>query len=381
MEFNLDAAIAQEASRTNEEGAANNASQENLNDNPAGDNQPGDNDNSEGDNNPAVETKADAPASQQQPNGDNAEDLFTPQLELISKGRFKNSADLLTAIENLDRFDTVSRELEDFKAKNPFADEFEQKRNELKLAGATKEQLKSFEELNDLGDITSLEPRDAKVMKLMLIDGFPKKLAEAKVDKEFPLESTYDETEKELLEHEFAKSAKEDVKALEAYKVQVSTPSTDRVLTSQVDKAKLEAELNPVLDDFKQRYSTLTTLNLNGEEGEKGVNFDVSVDDAGKSQIADGIKEYFVENGIPLTQENYDEALDYARGQYLKENLPVITQKIWKQAEAHFTKFYTEKYENQGGLPRGDRKPGGGLNSTDAETKALKNELMGGPLK
>jgi hypothetical protein len=394
MDFNLDARMEAEAQRQSAElggdtGDQTGADQGSGDDNNTGDTTGDDStDGATGDDNnvsgedQGIDNNQTGDADTSKPAGtDNAS--IEPQLEIISGGKIKTLEDLNGLLKQVADFDTVKKDYEDRLAKSAeFADEFEAKRNELKRNGASKEQLVTFEKLNDVADIKSLDPIEAKVMKLVLIDGFPEKLARNKVEKDYPLSTIEDEDEKELMEQELKFSSKPDVEALEALKVKVSTAGNDNALKAKVDVEVLKLELKPVLEDFTQKFSKLTTLNLNGKEGDEAVSFDLTLDDIGKKSFVTDIEAFLVDNSLPLTQENYNAAVDYARKEYVKNNLEAINQKVWAKASAHYEKFYTEKYENRGGLPAGDRKPGADSTATvDAKMQQVKEELMGGPLR
>lgn len=308
-------------------------------------------------------------------NNNDADSIFAERLGLISGGKFKDEAALK---EILSSHDAIKQELFDLKGKNPYANDFEKKRNEMLLAGATKESLKAFEEINELGDLTKLSNRDVKINKLVLVDGYSKKMAEIKVDKEFPIETAYDD-DKEFLETELKQSAKADLKALEQFKVdsETVTPAQESNLMSEAAKAELVTNLKPHLVDLTSKVSNLTSLNLNGKEGDEAIKLDVALSADDKAQLASDVENFMVNNNLPLTQENYDQAVGFAKERLMVSKFQESAQKTWAKAEAHFTKVFTEKYENPSGKPNGGIKPG--AKNTTADAQALKdweNEMI-----
>ena len=304
----------------------------------------------------------------------NADSIFSERLGLISGGKFKDEAALK---EILSSHELIKQELFELKGKNPYANEFEKKRNEMLLAGATKESLKAFEEINELGDLTKLSDRDVKINKLVLVDGYSKKMAEIKVDKEFPIESSYDD-DKEFLETELKQSAKADLKALEQFKIdsETVTPAQESNLMSEAAKAELVTNLKPHLVDLTSKASNLTSLNLNGKEGDEAIKLDVALSADDKVQLASDVENFMVNNNLPLTQENYDQAVGFARERLMISKFQESNQKTWAKAEAHFTKFFTEKYENPGGKPNGGTKPGAGTTSNADALKKWEDEMI-----
>lgn len=320
--------------------------------------------------------KADPAKQQAQPN--QTFDV-NKHFETISGGLFKTEDDFKTSLHKFSGYDDLVKERDALKAKaeeNPFADDYEKRRNELKKGGASQEQLVAFEKVNGLGDLEKLEAIDAKVMKLVLVDGYPETVARRKVEKEFPINDEYaDEDDLEILRTDLEISAKADRLALEEYKVEISTPTGDRILVDAASKEAIKAQLEPVLAEFNEKYSSIATLNLNGKEGDSAINFDVTADEATKQAFITDIRAFFADGTTPLTQENYDQALSYAQQNHVARNLEKIVQGAWARAEAHFTKFFTDKYENTGGLPKGDYKGTSQSAFSKSEEKAFKKEL------
>lgn len=315
---------------------------------------------------------------------DNPND-FIANLERISGGTIKTQEDFIAALEKAKKVDTLEPTLAELQAKlavNPYADEYEQKRNELKKAGASKEQIKAFEQINELGDLSELSSKEAKIMKMVLVDGLGEKVARLKVEKEFSFKDQGGEElegdDLEIAQSDLDQSAKPDRVALEAYKATASfAPVSDVPLVDAAAKAKYESELKPVLEGFARDYSSITNLNLNGKEGDEAVNLDLKVSEDDKTGMITDIRDFLTGNNLPLTQENYDEALSFARANVITKNLGKITQEVWQKADAHFTKYFTEKYENTGGIPKGDQAPKNQVNEDEAAHRAWKDDLLG----
>lgn len=345
-----------------------------------------------GEQNAAAGAQADASASAtttatQEPNTNNQDDqvVFNQLLERFSNGSLKTADDFSSFVTRIGEFDNLSKEVETLRttvASAPkFADEFEQKRNELKLSGATKDTLKTFEKLNDLGDLSTLDPLEARVMKMVLVDGMGEKIARLKVEKEFPLDSTYDE-DLEIMQEDLRIASKNDLKALSDFKVQISTPVvSDSKLLDEAGKAALSASLKPVLESFSANFNSLTTLNLGGKEGAPAATLELTLKDTDKSFLTAEINTYMVENNLPVTQENVNEAKGVAIEKFVAANLPRITNDVWKTADAYYTKYYTEKYENIGGKPRGESNPNALKGTRSADEVQWKKEMLGGELR
>lgn len=388
MKDELDDMINEEANRQASE-SGDDLNDPNNDNTTTDDNNPGDgegNEEEQGADAPVVPAKPAAAAQQAAGDQSNAEP-FDAQLERFSNGVFKTPAQLLDAVTKLNGFDDLNKEVQQLRdqvSKAPkFADEFEQKRNELKLSGASKETLKTFEKLNDLGDLNTLDPLEAKVMKLVLVDGMSEKVARLKVERQFPMEDTHDEDEIEIMKEDLRISAASDLKALQAYKVEITTPTpNDSKLLSEAGKAQLNEALTPALATFTSSLQKLTTLNLGPDkEGVPAVALDVPVTESDKKFFEDNIKEYMLDNGLPLTTENFNEARQVATEKFVALKLPEISNLIWKTADAHYAKFYSEKYENPGGKPRSEGVTKGNDSAKSAEIRNFENNLLGGEFK
>lgn len=340
-------------------------------------------------NTPSTETPAaDAATGQEggtnkQTQAANAPD-FNALLTQYTNGTFKTHEELVSAMENLKRLDDLDKETNELRQKVAdapvFADDYERKRNELKLSGKSKEALRAFEQVNELGDLSQLDPIEAKVMKLVLVDGMGEKVARLKVAKEFPVDTTYDE-DLEILQEDLRISSAADRKALEAFKAEVSTPAVnDSKLIDTFNEVEFTKSLNPVLENFQSTFNVLSTLNLGGKEGEPAATLNLNLADTDKAAMAQDIKEYMTTNKLPLTQDSINEAVTVASERYLYKNLTKISNDIWNKAESHFDKLFTEKYSNSGGKPRN---PASATSQAQisAEEQAFKESLMGGKLK
>lgn len=304
---------------------------------------------------------------------------FIQRLERLSGGQIKTTEDLNAAVAKLKDYDIISEKARVFEEKAnsiKFADAYEQRRNELKLSGASKDQLKSFQQINELGELSEMDDLEAKVQKLILVDGFGEKAARLKVSREFNFEDTFDD-DLELMKEDLRLSAKADRKALETFKAEVSTPAPDKKILDAAGKQALETSLKPILADFSEKINSLTTFNLKGVNSDEVVPLELALTADDKTVMTNSIKDYMLGNNLPLTQENLDEAIIAARREYLEVNQPKIAEKIWAKAEAHFTKKFADKYENVGGLPKGDSKPSKAASEEAAAIRSFKDDMLG----
>lgn len=307
----------------------------------------------------------------------------TPELDLatldrLSGGKIKTVEDFNNILGKSAETDVLSKQLQELQSKlavNPYADEYEQKRNELKKSGASKDQLKAFETVNDLGDISEMDATESLVMKLVLVDGYSEKVARNKVEKQYGLENKFDD-DLEIAKEELELAAKEARTKLSDYKAQVSTPvGAEKRILNEAQKAELENGLKPALQKLTSEVNSLTTVSIKNGKGEEEVSVSLDLDADGKAFIASQVRQIMLEENLPMTEQNYAYAVREATRDYTEKNLPKITESIWKKAKTHFEKVYSEKYENTGGKPRGENLSGQA--NIDAELRAQKDEFLG----
>jgi len=147
-------------------------------------------------------------------------------LEEISGGEIKDLDSFKGSIPKLKEYDTILKDKQDLEEKIKGtivpANEYLKKLNELHQNGATADQIKSFQRLNELGDLDKLDPIDIKVHK-MVQEGWSEEMAKKAVAQEYPL-SNYDEEtdEYKILNEKLRLSAEGDKRELKKSLVELS---------------------------------------------------------------------------------------------------------------------------------------------------------------
>lgn len=300
-------------------------------------------------------------------------------LDRMSGGKVKTVEDFTSLLTKAEQTDVLSGKVKEFESKlavSPFADEYEAKRNELKKAGASKDTLKAFETVNELGDLKAMDPKEALIMKMVLVDGIGEKVARAKVEKLHDHSGLYD-IDLEVAESDLVQEGKKAIEELSAFKTQVSTPNADKVILDEAGKQALTAQLNPFLEKINTGYDKLMSVVLPGENGGKESNFDLTLDADSKTFITDKIREIVLEENLPLTTENLQWAQREAVKEYTMLHLGTIVKNTLTTQKMQLDKYYSEKYENTGGKLQGDLSPVQQQQKNDAEYKAFENEMLG----
>lgn len=324
-----------------------------------------------------TEKPASSAADAAESNSPTAEQLQI--LDRLSGGKIKSVEDFTSILTKAEQTDVLSGKVKDFESKaaeSPFADEYEAKRNELKKGGATKEQLKAFEHINDLGDLKELDPLEAIINKMILVDGIGPKVARIKAEKEFGLDGKYDE-DLEVAEEDLRIASKKAIESLSAYRAQIATPNTDRVILDEAGKQALTAQLKPHLEKISTDFNRLTSVVIPAENGVAESNFDLPLDADSKAFIVGKVKEIMLEEGLQPTTENLQWAQRESVKDYLLVNLDKVVKGALLQQRTQLNKFYSEKYENTGGKPQGDLNPQQLKQRQASEYAAFENEMLG----
>ncbi|HEY4196878.1 MAG TPA: hypothetical protein VGM63_15150 [Mucilaginibacter sp.] len=324
------------------------------------------------DQNTQQQTDGAAPAA----NAETKQIDFNAIIDEMSGGVIKDADSFKAFLPKLTEYETLKQkhdELSAEMAKAPvFADDEVRILNELKTAGATKEQLRTFQKINEYGNISEMPDREARIAKMIMIDGVKPSVAELKVDREFRLnDDSVSEEEREILDDDMRVAAKNDKAELEKFKAQVSqmetVPPEQAQLQQQTKLLAHQATVKPYVADVIKSIPNMGVFTLAGE-GDSAVSMELEMDDNARTKLAGYVENYFMDGLTPVTPENTREALHYARAEYVRENLPEILKAAYDRAESIVTERLTNKYENRSGLkPQQDNPVLGGPNA-DAET-------------
>lgn len=274
-------------------------------------------------------------------------------------GVFKNADAFKQSLPKLTEYDNVIKQRDEFKLKseqNPFNSDYVKILNELVGKGATVDQLNNFQKINAIGDINTLNPIDAKVAKLVLIDGYNESVARKMVNKDYPVSDYEDDSDdKEILEEKLRVDSNADKLLLAKYKAETSTiknPAEDSQLQELAQRTQHENYVKNTVPTIASQINGMGELSFKNKEGvELGkLKFDYPAEF--KAQINDKLVEYFTDGQTPINEETALQAFKTINAYYLDENFPAISQRIWDSAYAKATEDAINKYENKSGLPK-----------------------------
>jgi|GEM_PF-2600514 len=283
-------------------------------------------------------------------------------LEEISGGEFKDIDSFKGSLSKFKEYDAVLKEKQDLEAKLNGtivpANDYLKKLNELHMNGATADQIKSFQRLNDIGDLSKVSPTDIKVHK-MVQDGWSEEMARKAVDQEFPL-SDYDEDSDEykILNEKLRISSERDKLDLQKQMVELSTLGEDKIKQEEQEKLNAIAaetqyknEVKAIIPKITENLKGLGEINLNGEEGDKALKLNFNYNEEFKKDIPKLIELYFDSNKSPITEESLKQASQYVENVYWGVNRQHILETAVKHAVSATTEQIQKKYENRSGLP------------------------------
>jgi bacterioferritin (cytochrome b1) len=284
---------------------------------------------------------------------------YNKWIEAETGGMFKDVDSFKQALPKISEYESLAQQKADLeKNQITYANGFVKELNELAQAGASADQLKAFVKLNEAGELSDLNPLDAKVAKLVLVDGYSEVVARKKVDREYPLDDFDEGTdEREILEDELRVSSKSDFEALNKYKTQLTTVENPEKEIQEKNRLQQIADTEQHKNLVKQEapkiansIQGLGNVNLNGKEGDEAVMLDMPFAEEYKAKVHEMAENYFMLNNEPITQDGVNSFAMYAKANYLAENFDKIAKSIFTHAESVVTERIVNKYENRSGL-------------------------------
>jgi len=289
---------------------------------------------------------------------------FNKIIEDISGGLFKTTDEFKSSLTKFSGYDEVAKERDSFKEKaekDPFANQYVKKLNDLTASGASQEQINNFHKINSVGDINALSPLDAKLAKMVLVDGWKEDIAKLQLAQDFPLDDyESDSAERKIMEEKLRISAEQDKKALNEYKADMSTPqvvSQDEVLLQQQAAQKQHNDfVKQTVPQISKELKGMGEMTFKIKDAEDfKMQFDYPED---FKKGMDGLLfDYFSDGMTPINQETVQQAFKAINANYLDQKFPEIAQKIYEQGFNNAWEKAVNKYENKSGLPKSAEVP------------------------
>lgn len=251
---------------------------------------------------------------------------------------------------------------------SPFADPFVEKLNEMKKSGASKDQIKAFVKLNEIGDIASLDVKDRAILKSQLSEGLTEREATRLFNKDYKLDiSQYpdlDEAEAlERIEDEKIR-LKRDSKGIDSflsdYVKEVSTVRNPEQEFSSKWK-EIEPKVKDIAPVIAESYEGIK-MNLNGKKGDDAIEFAFQVPDEFRKEIPNIVEQYHLSEfaqgrPVPMTQEGLQRTKEYISTVLKAQYFDKFMLDAANHAESVTTERMANKYSNSGRKAAGDQPP------------------------
>lgn len=320
--------------------------------------------------------------SQQQPNITPAAPAAAPTidyaeyLDRMSGGLIKNEDGFISVLPQLQEYPALKERLTELSSqleKAPkFANDEVRIYNELVASGASKEQLESFQKINAVGELKDLTPYDARIARMVLVDGVKPSTAKLKLDREFKIGEDYadlDPVEREILDEDLRVAANKDREELAKFKAQVSATGAvapeEFALQQQAKIQEHTAQVKPYVKALVTDLPHLGTYTLVEKDDAKGieaVGYEIPITDSYRSELNQHIENFFMDGLTPMTRENTITAMAYARAELFREHAGEIFKEFYDSTVRQVEQRIINKYENRSGLKPPVDNPNPGAN-------------------
>lgn len=292
---------------------------------------------------------------------------FGKFLEESSGGLFKSVEDFTSSLDKIKNYDKLQARVQELENKNPYANDYVKKLNALYAEGKTQEQIDAFSALSKLGDITSMDPFEVKVQRL-IFDGYPRATAERQVKAQFGLNINLNEDEltpEELAENKIKLedaqialkiSSKEDASYLQNQlaKIEGNEDKQSRLLAEAAAKEAYAKKLTPFVNQLASSYEK--GLSVSTSIGDNKIEYKLDFDDNFRMDIAKQAKEFFLDNEV--NDENIRSFKDFANAQYVASKLQSeILPNAIKHGYSIGYKAASDEFQNTSGLPNQGQAP------------------------
>lgn len=289
---------------------------------------------------------------------------YWADLETKSEGLVKDEDTFKSVLEKFKGYDTLAAEKAEleknqWKPINDYVATFDK----LIRDGANADQVKAFVKLNEYGNLEDLKPIEAKVAKMVLIDGYSEEVARKVVNRNFDfnqfdedIESQKDDAD--ILREELRISAKSDLEALKDYRKDLSVvPNPEKesaeaaklteIATISTYNKTVEAEAGKIAKNFPSK------LDYEFKIGDESIKFEDTFEkDFLDNQLPVLVADYFKDSMDPVNKDTIGEAYSYAFGEYLKANDTKRLERAYQKGFNEGSERTVNKYENKSGLPK-----------------------------
>lgn len=334
------------------------------------------------------EVKVEPTATEEIPTIQNEPINYWVELEQKTGGLVKDEETFNGIIEKSKNYETILQEKSELE-KNQFkpANDYVKGLNDLISGGGSKDQINAFVKLNEYGKLEDLQPIEAKVAKMVLIDGYSEDVARKIVNRnfdlsQFDLEDSEEADKASIMKEELRISAKADLQSLEAYKKDLSVVHNPEKESAEQAKLAEIAQISTYNKAVEQEAPNMvknfpTKLSFDFKVGDETVKFEDNIDSEFISkELTPLVSDYFKDSLDPVNSETLSQAYSYAHGEYLKANVGKMLERAYVKGNTEGIEKTVNKYENRSGLPRAEENTVIATNS-DAMIDFMNKNMLG----
>lgn len=305
--------------------------------------------------------------------------------EGISNGLIKTTADITRISQEYAANKAELDALREAAKVDPFANDFVRTLNQMQRDGKSPEQVRTFINLQELGDISKLSPIDAMIQARMLRDGRDPEVARAQIEKKYEITEDMPEMDRKVAEANMADDAKADYEYLQSQKKELATPvqAAPAPVVQQLSREVIEQQVAPIKEKVKEQFNSLGEVNLNGKYEADGktnakdaIVFNLPIPAEFKADVPNIIEKFYIDSGILPTQENMVTALGVVNYELFNRYGVNIVQAACNEAINQTEKRIHAEYENRGGLPAG-KAPNRNQNAINLSDEQLERYVNG----
>lgn len=323
-----------------------------------------------------VEVDANEPVTQPEVN-------YNEWLKNETGGLFEDVETFKNSLQKFKDYDSKESQILELQKNQMPEDAFIKKLSEMRNAGASPSQINEFIKINtEYEDLTKLEPMEAKIAKMVLIDGYSKEVAQRKVENEFNLYG-YDEDSIEYREkqEDLKISSKKDLEQLAEYQAKISkvenTEENKRlegIALKSAHEEEVSKHIPNIVSDLK---GGLGVMNLSGKVGEEDValDFNFDYDEDFKSSLPQMASYFFNQSIEPITKEKVEEFKSYANAIYRDKIFDKSVKDAYLSGLAKGAEKAELKYVNNGGVKETVKEDVNKSTQLSAEWKAFEEKV------
>lgn len=308
-----------------------------------------------------------AVAPEPQPAVTNEPYNYWAELEQKTEGLVKDEETFNSILEKSKNYETLAAEKAELE-KNQWkpANDYISTLDTLVRNGAKPDQIKAFVKLNEYGDLDALvneNPIQARIARLVLIDGYSEEVAVKKANREFDF-AQFDETEPDqkddadILREELKVTARKDLEALKEYRKDLSVVPNPEKESAEAARLAEIAQISTYNKTVEQEAPKIAgnfppKLAYEFKIGDESINFEDTIEkEFLEKQLPNLVADYFKDSLDPVNAQTISEAYSYAFGEYLKANDGKRLERAYQKGFTEATERTVNKYENRSGLPK-----------------------------